>query len=145
MVTYRVEDNPNIHPEKNGSSAGWLTTVKGILSLDAMTYVPGHGELLTRDQIQKRLAATTARRDKIVVMVKQGKSVEDIKAAFPDNPSAATQFGFRPAPRRPLRPSQLQSKETDRQRTSKWSTKRSPRNRQIGAEVGPPPLLRHTV
>src|SRR5262245_42456455 len=42
-VGNRADDNPNIHPEKNGSSEGWLTSVKGILSLDAETYVPGHG------------------------------------------------------------------------------------------------------
>ncbi len=33
-VGNRADDNPNIHPEKNGSSEGWLTSVKGILSLD---------------------------------------------------------------------------------------------------------------
>ena len=29
VVTNRADDNPNIHSEKNGSTAGWLTNVKG--------------------------------------------------------------------------------------------------------------------
>src|SRR4029079_8557753 len=63
-VGNRADDNPNIHPEKNGSSEGWLTTVKGILSLNAEQYVPGHsnpqtGALQTKADIQRKLDATT--------------------------------------------------------------------------------------
>ena len=87
VVANRADDNPNIHPEKNGSSEGWLTTVKGILSLDADTYVPGHGDLLTKADVQRKLNATSERRAKIASMVKEGKSVADIKAALPDAPA----------------------------------------------------------
>ena len=91
-VGNRADDNPNIHPEKNGSSEGWLTTVKGILSLNAEQYVPGHSNpqtqaLLTKADIQRKLDATTERRAKIAAMVKEGKSVEEIKAALPDAPA----------------------------------------------------------
>ena len=87
VVNNRADDNPNIHAEKNGSSEGWITNVKGIVSLDADTFVPGHGDLLTKADVQRKLTATSERRAKIAAMVKQGKSVEEIKAALPDAPA----------------------------------------------------------
>jgi glyoxylase-like metal-dependent hydrolase (beta-lactamase superfamily II) len=45
-----------IHLEKNGSSEGWIETMKGIVALDADTFVPGHGDLQTKADLQKRLA-----------------------------------------------------------------------------------------
>src|SRR5436190_7755250 len=73
VVANRADDNPNIHPEKNGSSEGWITNVKGIGGLNADTFVPGHGDLLTKADVQRKLKATMERRAKIVAMVKEGK------------------------------------------------------------------------
>src|SRR3954468_2745301 len=87
VVTNRADDNPNIHQEKNGSTAGWLTNVKGLIGLNADTYVTGHGDLLTKADLQRKLNATTERREKIAAMIKQGKSLEEIKAALPDAPA----------------------------------------------------------
>jgi glyoxylase-like metal-dependent hydrolase (beta-lactamase superfamily II) len=87
VTSNRADDNPNIHPEKNGSSEGWMTSVKGILSLNADAYVPGHGDLVTKADIQRKLDLTSARRAKIAAMVKDGKSVTEIKAALPDAPA----------------------------------------------------------
>src|SRR5712675_577688 len=42
VVTNRADDNPNVHFEKNGSTEGWLKTVKGLIGLNAETYVTGH-------------------------------------------------------------------------------------------------------
>ena len=75
---------PRIHDEKHGSSEGWLTTAKGIASLDADTFIPGHGNLVTKADIQKRIADATARRDQVIALTKQGKSLDDIKAAVGD-------------------------------------------------------------
>src|SRR6266496_5508593 len=87
VVTNRADDNPNIHFEKNGSTEGWLTNVKGMIALNADTHVTGHGDLLTKADLQRKLAATTERRNKIAAMVKEGKTVEQIKAALPDAPA----------------------------------------------------------
>src|SRR5215813_4548189 len=87
VVTNRADDNPNIHFEKNGSTDGWLASVKGMISLNAETYVTGHGDLLTKADLQRKLAATTERRNKIAAMVKEGKTLEEIKAALPDAPA----------------------------------------------------------
>ncbi len=83
----RADDNPNIHFEKNGSTEGWLTNLKGMIALNADTYVTGHGDLATKADLQRKLAATTERRNKIAAMVKEGKTLEQIKAALPNAPA----------------------------------------------------------
>src|SRR2546423_2925152 len=87
VVTNRADDNPNIHFEKNGSTEGWLTNVKGMIGLNADAYVTGHGDVLTKADLQRKLAATTERRNKIAAMVKEGKTLDQIKAALPDAPA----------------------------------------------------------
>jgi len=81
-----------IHLEKHGSSEGWLTTARGMAALDADQYVPGHGEIQTKGQIYDRLEKAQAKRDKIAMMVKEGKSLTDIEAAV-DAPAPAGRAG----------------------------------------------------
>jgi cyclase len=76
---------PRIHDEKNGSTDGWITTTKGIIALDADTYIPGHGNIQTKADIEKRLADAIARRNQVKAMKEQGKSLDEIKAAVGDN------------------------------------------------------------
>jgi glyoxylase-like metal-dependent hydrolase (beta-lactamase superfamily II) len=86
-----------IHLEKNGSSEGWITTVKGITALDADQFVPGHGEVQNKAAIQKRLDNVSAKRAKIKEMVAQGKSLDEIKAAV-DPPTPVGRGGGRGGP-----------------------------------------------
>ena len=58
-----------------------------MVGLNADTYVTGHGDLLTKADLQRKLTATTERRDKIAAMVKEGKTLDEIKAALPDAPA----------------------------------------------------------
>jgi glyoxylase-like metal-dependent hydrolase (beta-lactamase superfamily II) len=85
-----------IHAEKNGSSEGWISTVKGLASLNADNYVPGHGDLQTKADVQARLAKVQARREEIKKLVAQGKSLDQVKQALgeTDTPAApgAPQF-----------------------------------------------------
>ena len=103
IVTNRADDNPNVHFEKNGRTDGWLTTVKGLIKLNADTYVTGHGDLLTKADLQRKFDATTARRNKIAAMIKEGKTLDEIKAALPDAPAPAAPAGA-PAPGAPAAP-----------------------------------------
>jgi cyclase len=68
-----------IHAQKGGNSAGWIETMKGIIALNADTYVSGHGGLQTKAALQERLAAVEARRAKIAEMVAAGKSLDEVK------------------------------------------------------------------
>jgi cyclase len=85
-----------VHAEKSGSSEGWITTVKGLTGLNADTYVPGHGDLQTKSDVQQRLAKVAARRQEIKKLVAQGKSLDEVKKALGevDTPAApgAPQF-----------------------------------------------------
>jgi glyoxylase-like metal-dependent hydrolase (beta-lactamase superfamily II) len=71
-----------IKVQKNGSSEGWVQTVKGLLALNADVYVPGHGDLQTKADVQQRLARVEARREQIKKMVAEGKSLEQVKQAL---------------------------------------------------------------
>src|SRR5947207_12315332 len=75
VVTNRADDNPNIHQEKNGSTAGWLTNVKGMIGLNADAYVTGHGDVVTKADLQRKYDATSAPRAKIAAMIKENKSL----------------------------------------------------------------------
>jgi glyoxylase-like metal-dependent hydrolase (beta-lactamase superfamily II) len=70
---------PLIHLEDQGSSAGWIESMKGIVALNADTYVPGHGGTQTKAELQQRVANTAARREKIKELVAQGRSLPEIK------------------------------------------------------------------
>ncbi len=87
VVTNRADDNPNIHMDKNGSVEGWMANVKGMIGLNADMYVTGHGDVQTKADLQRKLTAVTERRNKIAAMVKEGKSLDQIKAALPDAPA----------------------------------------------------------
>ena len=97
IAANRADDNPNIHIDKNGSAEGWITNVKGIAGLNADVYVPGHGDLQMKSDIQRKLTAVTERRAKIAAMVKAGKSLEEIKAALPDAPAPGARAAAPPA------------------------------------------------
>ncbi|SRR6266550_236321 len=73
---------PLIHLEDNGSSEGWIESMKGIVALDTDIFVPGHGGVQTKAELQNRLANTAARRAKIKELVAQGKTLDEIKTAL---------------------------------------------------------------
>ena len=84
--------DPLIHLEKNGSSEGWITTTKGIVGLNADEFVPGHGNVQTKADVEKRLKDAEAKRAKIKELVAQGKSLDEIKVAVGDQPAAQARF-----------------------------------------------------
>ncbi len=80
LVTNRPDTG--IHPEKNGSAAGWIVNAKGMLGLDADTYLTGHGEMMTKADVQKKLEFIQDKYNKIKTMLAQGKSLDEIKMSF---------------------------------------------------------------
>jgi glyoxylase-like metal-dependent hydrolase (beta-lactamase superfamily II) len=81
--------DPLIHAEKNGSSEGWITTTKGILKISADQFVPGHGTVQAKADIQERLTRTEKKREQIKTLVAQGKSLDEIRVAVGDPPPPA--------------------------------------------------------
>ena len=88
IVAAQLPD-PLIHLEKHGSSEGWITTAKGIVGLNADQFVPGHGMVQTKADVQARLTRAEEKRAKIKELVAQGKSLDEIRAAVGDPPPAA--------------------------------------------------------
>jgi glyoxylase-like metal-dependent hydrolase (beta-lactamase superfamily II) len=95
IASNRADDNPNIHLEKNGSTSGWITFVTEIAKLDADQFVPGHGPMQTKADIQTKLRVVEAKHAKIAAMVKEGKTLAEIKAAIPDAAPANAPAGGR--------------------------------------------------
>jgi cyclase len=87
-----------IHLEKNGSSEGWVTTAKGIGALNAEQFVPGHGNVQTKAEVQKRATDVAAKREKIKGLVAQGKTLDDIRTAVGDPPPAQGKGGGKGGP-----------------------------------------------
>jgi cyclase len=89
-----------IHVEKNGSAAGWIESVQGILTLDADTFVTGHGDLMTKDEVRKKLAFIQGQWDKVKAMVADGKSLNEVKTAMGEStaPPVPNAQGNMPAP-----------------------------------------------
>jgi cyclase len=89
-----------IHPELHGSVAGWIESVKQMLALDADTYVSGHGDLFTRNDVRTKLTLMQDKWDKMKSMVAQGKSLDEVKTALgePTGPLPRTAPGTIPPP-----------------------------------------------
>jgi glyoxylase-like metal-dependent hydrolase (beta-lactamase superfamily II) len=85
--------DPLIHLEKNGSSEGWITTVKGMAALNADQFVCGHGDLQNKAFIDKKLSDITAKRAKIKELVDQGKTLDEIRTAVGDPAPTAGRGG----------------------------------------------------
>jgi cyclase len=85
-----------IHMEKHGSAAGWIENAKGMIALNADTYLTGHGDMMTKADVQNKLDLVQDRYNKIKAMVAQGKSLDEIKMSLgestappPPNPNGA--------------------------------------------------------
>jgi len=87
-----------IHPELHGSVEGWIDSVKKMLALDADTFVSGHGDLFTRNDVKTKLMLMQDHWDKVKALVAQSKSLDEVKTALgePTGPPPRTQPGAIP-------------------------------------------------
>jgi cyclase len=84
--------DPLIHRSKGGSSFGLVKTLKAILDHrpHAETFIPGHGDMVTRDEVERLVRSIEIKQAKIKTLIAEGKSLEEIKKIFQveDRPSA---------------------------------------------------------
>lgn len=71
-----------IHLHKNGSSFGLVKVLKAILKLDADVFIHGHGNPATKKDIQAHIQSIEERQAKVQALVKEGKTLEEVKKAF---------------------------------------------------------------
>jgi cyclase len=100
LVTDFPLTGTQIHPELHGSVAGWIESVKQILALDADTYVSGHGDLFTRNDVRTKLTLMQDKWDKMKALVARGKSLDEVKTVLgePTGPIPRTAPGAIPPP-----------------------------------------------
>ena len=94
LVTPAIGLYPGIHPNKNGTSLGWIQMMKTILALDADVYISGHGEPLDKATLIGRVQLAEERRAEIKTMFDEGKSLKEIKVALKDTPLKGTARQF---------------------------------------------------
>jgi cyclase len=88
--------DPLIHRQKGGTSTGLIKTLKALLDLNADRYVPGHGAIAVKSDIEAEMKSLQEKQDKVRSLIKEGKSLEEIKAAFgiPTAPAKPGGFSF---------------------------------------------------
>jgi cyclase len=84
--------DPLIHRSKSGSSFGLVKTLKAILGhrphIDS--FIPGHGDMVTRDELQRLVRSIETKQSRIKSLIAEGKSLDEIKKVFQieDKPAA---------------------------------------------------------
>ena len=73
---------PLIHRHKNGNSFGLVKTLKEILKLEADTFVHGHGDIASRQDVEGVIASLQEKQTKIKTLIEEGKTLPEIKKIF---------------------------------------------------------------
>jgi glyoxylase-like metal-dependent hydrolase (beta-lactamase superfamily II) len=87
--------DPLIHRQKGGTSTGLIKTLKALLTLDADKYIPGHGGIVTKSDIEILVKGLQEKQDKIKSLIQEGKSLEEVKTAFGISSAPAKPGGMR--------------------------------------------------
>jgi len=88
--------DPLIHRQKGGTSLGLIKTLQAILNLDADTFISGHNDILSRNDVENVLKDVQEKVDKVRSLIQEGKSLGETKEAFgiKDIPAKAGGFSF---------------------------------------------------
>jgi glyoxylase-like metal-dependent hydrolase (beta-lactamase superfamily II) len=88
-----VGRDPLIHLSKNGTSSGYAKTLRAVLAHEppVSVFCAGHADPLDRAAIEAVAKSVEEKRAQIEALVKEGKTLDDVKAAL----------GIRPQPDRP--------------------------------------------
>ena len=87
--------DPLIHRAKGGSSSGLIKTLQALLKLNADRYVPGHGNIVSKGDIETELKNLQEKQEKVKSMIREGKSLAEVKDAFGIKDGPAKPGGFR--------------------------------------------------
>lgn len=77
-----------IHSYKGGNSFEHVKTLSKMLkTLDAESFLSGHADTIDRDTVKGHIKEMKVRQDKVKELKAQGKGLDEIKRAFPENES----------------------------------------------------------
>ncbi len=74
--------DPLIHMHKNGNSSGLAGVLGKIIDLDAKTYLSGHAEPVSKQEIEDLHKKIVETRGSVKAMVDAGKSLDEVKKAM---------------------------------------------------------------
>jgi cyclase len=74
--------DPLIHRHKGGTSGGLIKTLQALLALEADRYVLGHGDIITKSEIEPVLKNLQDKQSKIKSLIQEGKTLEEAKESF---------------------------------------------------------------
>ncbi len=77
-----VGRDPLIHRQKGGTSVGYVNTLKSMVALGAETYISGHNDPLSAQDLKTLAASIEEKQARVQAMLAEGKSLEDVKKAF---------------------------------------------------------------
>ena len=77
---------PLIHLEKHGTAQGWLETFRGMANLNADRFVPGHGDVQSKQQVQAMLTSAENEYSTVKKLVAEGKTLQQVQMATNDPP-----------------------------------------------------------
>lgn len=79
-----VGRDPLIHLSKNGSSFGYVKTLRALLEHkpEATIFCSGHAVPLDRAQVEALAKSIEEKRSKVQALVQEGKSLDEVKEAF---------------------------------------------------------------
>ncbi|MBN1940009.1 MAG: MBL fold metallo-hydrolase [Candidatus Aminicenantes bacterium] len=84
--------DPLIHRQKGGTVFGYLDTLKKLIDLkDVETYLSGHADPQTKADLRALLTTLEEKAAKVKAMVAEGKTLDEVKAAFGLQPAAGSQ------------------------------------------------------
>lgn len=88
--------DPLIHRVKGGNSTGLIKTLQAILALNADRYVPGHGNIIAKNDVETAMKSLQEKQEKVGALVKEGKTLAEIKLAFgiPESPAKPGGMSF---------------------------------------------------
>lgn len=90
-----ITKDPVVHLRKKGSSTGTLNTLKQLLTLKADKYVAGHDTVLLKSDLEKVINGIEEKQAKIKALIKEGKTLEEVKQALGVMNGPAFSSGFR--------------------------------------------------
>lgn len=74
--------DPLIHLHKRGTSLGVVQTLRKLLELDADVYLSGHAPPAGKEELRTLLASLEEKQARVKALIAEGKSLEEVKAAF---------------------------------------------------------------
>jgi cyclase len=77
-----VGRDPLIHTSKHGSSFGLVTVLKSLLQMDAEVFLSGHADGVEKKAIEALIAQIERKQAEVKALVKEGKTLAEVKAVF---------------------------------------------------------------